>query len=104
MVLLWRDPEGNTITVTAGNNSIPTQNSCSEQMQIIASLKNSVGEKDHLIAKLKNEISALKEVSFFFYVMMIVRYSYGLHSHRVQLVKSVKMIEGIWTASYLCEQ
>lgn len=61
MVLLWRDPEGNTVSMSAGNKSIPTQTSCSEQMMV--TLKRSIGEKDVLITKLKSEISALKEVS-----------------------------------------
>ena len=64
MVLLWRDPEGNTVSVTTGNNSISAQNSHSEQnlIQKIATLEMSITEKNNEILKLKNEITMLKWV------------------------------------------
>lgn len=105
MVLLWRDPEGNTVSVSAGNNSIPAQNSCSEQM-MITTLQSSIGEKDHLIAKLKNEINALKEVSVFFIYCYVDSYSFVLHSFRkIQPAISVQSIKGqALVINYLCEQ
>ena len=61
MVLLWRDPEGNTISVTTGNSSISAH---SEQnlIQKIATLEMSITEKNNEIVKLKNEVNTLKQV------------------------------------------
>ena len=64
MILLWRDPEGNTISVTTGSNGVSAQNKYSEQMQRIVTLEKSITEKNNEITKLINEINALKVVSF----------------------------------------
>lgn len=63
MILLWRDPEGNTISVTTGNNSV-SAHSASEQnlIQKIATLEMSITEKNNEIVKLKDEVNTLKQV------------------------------------------
>ena len=102
MVLLWRDPEGNTVSVSAAaNNSIPTQTSPNEQLMI--TLKKSIGEKDVLIANLKSEISALKEVSFICcFDCCADSYSHVFHSYRrMQLALSVQKIEGFFVTMFV---
>lgn len=87
MILLWRDPEGNTVSVTTQNNGMPAKDSSNEQMQTIAKLKKSVKEKDDEIARLRSEISSMKEVS---YCAIIVEDHIVLirHTVRTSLVKS----------------
>ena len=64
MVLLWRDPDGKSITSTVNNNQLGMQKSCDDiEIQRIASLEKNVSEKDNVIAKLRGEINALKGVS-----------------------------------------
>lgn len=63
MVLLWKDPEGKTIstlTHTKSQNQKPTPNV--NDMNKIASLENAITEKDSTIVRLKGEINALKSV------------------------------------------
>ena len=63
MVLLWRDPEGNSVKSATVHNSVPTQNHCSKEMQKISALEKNISEKDNMIAKLQDELKMLKEVS-----------------------------------------
>ena len=74
MVLLWRDPEGNTVSVATGSNSISAH---SEQnlIQKIATLEMSVTEKNNEIVNLKNEINALKLVCCHLIIGLRVYYS-----------------------------
>ena len=62
MVLLWRDPDGNSVG-TMNNSQPAVQKSCDDiEIQRIASLEKNINEKDTVIAKLKGEIHVLKGV------------------------------------------
>ena len=61
MVLLWRDPEGETVT-TVPSNTQAQQKSCKKESLRIVSLEKMVSQKDSLIAQLRDEISLLKGV------------------------------------------
>ena len=60
MILLWRDPEGKT--VTTASNRTPLPSTMNKDMKI-ASLERHIGEKDNIIAQLNQEINLLKVVS-----------------------------------------
>ena len=60
MILLWKDPEGKTVT-TASNAQTPSPSTVNKDMKI-ASLERNIGEKETVIAKLKEEINLLKRV------------------------------------------
>ena len=55
MVLLWRDPKGETVT------SVHTVTE-TEQSFEMAKLQMTISQKDGLIAQLKDELSLLKRV------------------------------------------
>ena len=62
MVLLWKDPEGETVT-TVHSNGQARRNTCNKESQRIVSLEKTISQKDDLIEKLRDEVSLLKEVS-----------------------------------------
>lgn len=62
MVLLWKDPEGETVT-TVHSNQQAQRNSCKKESIKIVSLEKTISQKDSLIAQLRDEISLLKGVS-----------------------------------------
>ena len=62
MVLLWRDPEGDTVTTVPSNGHAP-QKSCKKESLRIVSLEKTIAQKDSLIAQLRDEIGLLKGVS-----------------------------------------
>lgn len=82
MVLLWRDPEGNSVKSATVHNSVPTQNHCSKEMQKISALEKNISEKDNMIAKLQDELKMLKEVSsktlLLVYIYSIINYLLSL--------------------------
>lgn len=59
MVLLWRDPEGDTVTTVPSNGHTP-QKSCKKESLRIVSLEKIIAQKDSLIAQLRDEIGLLK--------------------------------------------
>ena len=61
MVLLWRDPEGETVS-TIPSNGHAKQKSCKKESLRIVSLEKTISQKDSLIAQLRDEISLLKGV------------------------------------------
>lgn len=63
MVLLWRDPEGETVTTVPSNGQLQAQQkSCKKESLRIVSLEKIISQKDSLIAQLRDEISLLKGV------------------------------------------
>ena len=62
MVLLWKDPEGETVA-TVHSNTQAQHNSCHKESIRIGSLEKMISQKDDLIAQLRDEISLLKGVS-----------------------------------------
>ena len=63
MVLLWKDPEGDSVTTVHSNGQVQ-RHSCKKESLRIVSLEKVISQKDGLIAQLRDEISALKEVRF----------------------------------------
>ena len=66
MVLLWKDPEGKTVTsIKKGGTPPPiNSNSSGKEAQKIATLEKSLSDRDNIIAQLKVEINALKQVRY----------------------------------------
>ena len=63
MVLLWKDPEGETVTTVPSNGHLQAQQkSCKKESLRIVSLEKTISQKDGLIAQLREEISVLKGV------------------------------------------
>ena len=71
MVLLWKDPEGKSVS-TMNNSPPPAQKSMDGlEIQRIASLEKTLNEKDGMIIKLRDEIQTLKEVRFILMLCLV---------------------------------
>ena len=64
MVLLWRDPKGETVT------SVHTVTEAVQSSEM-AKLQMTISQKDDLIAQLKDEISSLKWVTLIYDAILI---------------------------------
>ena len=64
MVLLWRDPKGETVT------SVHTVTEAVQSSEM-AKLQMTISQKDDLIAQLKDEISSLKWVTLIYDTILI---------------------------------
>ena len=65
MVLLWRDPKGETVT------SVHTVTEAVQSSEM-AKLQMTISQKDDLIAQLKDEISLLKWVTLIYYNTILI--------------------------------